>query len=260
MSGNALTYPFSFPEQTRVRHDRLFGRPGRRTVLLALLVATTATLTAHSIATQHAPGCSVYRPATGRLLIAHAAGGLPNRKYANSIEALDRSYAHGLRYFEMDFHELPFGIMRAGHDATDVLDPREAWLSQVLEWMRRHPDTYLFPDMKTDNVSGLRLIAARAPDLRRRIIPFLYNKGQYDGVHALGFAPPVYALFRGPEPGWREFANSHTLFAVAFPARLTDQIPTVHQRSIVYTYDVMVKTPQAWAVITNCMVPGARQP
>jgi len=254
----ASSSPSPFRERTKARTDRLFGRPGRRTVLLALLVAVTGGLTAHSIATQHAPGCSVYRPATGRLLIAHAAGGLPNRTYPNSIEALDLSYAHGLRYFEMDFHELPFGIMRAGHDLTDVLDPREAWLSQVLDWMRRHPDTHLLPDIKTDNVSGLKLIAARAPDLRQRIIPFLYNKGQYDAVRPLGFAPPTYAMFRGAEPGWREFANSHSLFAVAFGHTLIDQIPTIRQKSIVYTYDVMVKAPQASAVITNCMIPGGR--
>lgn len=230
--------------------------PGWRVWVLAGLVVVCGGNTARQIATQHTPGCSFYRPVTGRLLIAHAAGGLPDRKYPNSIEALDRSYAHGLRVFEMDFHQLPFGLMRAGHDMTDVLDPREAWLSQVLAWLRRHPDTRLIVDMKTDDVRGLALIAAQAPDLRGRIIPFVYHKAQYAAVRSLGLSLPIYALFFDPDPDWLSFANSHDFTAVAVPEQLTNQIPKLRHPAIVYTYDVMVKTPGAKAIITNCMIPA----
>ncbi len=234
----------------------LVRRTGFRTLMLSLALVLMCGLTLHNIAIQHAPGCSFYRPSAGRLLIAHGGGGLMSRKYPNSIEALDRSYKSGLRFFEMDFHQLPFGFMRAGHDMADLLDMREAWLSQVLRWMRAHPDAYLLPDMKTDNIAGLKLIAALAPDLRRRIIPFVYNQSQYAGVRAIGFSLPIYALFRGAEPGWLGFANSHRFAAVALPVELIDQIPDLRHKAIVFTYDVMVKAPDARAVITNCMVPA----
>lgn len=232
-------------------------RPPRwRVWVLAAIVLLCGVNTAHQIATTHEPGCPFYRPVTGRLLIAHAGGGLPDRKYPNSIEALDRSYAHGLRLFEMDFHQLPFGVMRAGHDATDILDPREAWLSEVLDWLRRHPDARLLVDMKTDNVRGLSLIAAEAPDLRQRIIPFVYHKSQYAAVRALGLSLPIYALFSHQDSDWLDFANSHAFAAVALPDEMIDQIPRLHRPAYVFTYDVMVRAPGAKAVITNCMIPA----
>jgi len=232
-------------------------RPRLRPWLLAALVLLAGFVTARDIATQHAPGCRFYRPASGRLLIAHAAGGLSDRKYPNSIAALDRSYAHGLRYFEMDFHQLPFGVLRSGHDFTDVLDPRGAWISQVIAWMRSHPGTYLLPDMKTDNVAGLKQIAADAPDLKDRIIPFVYHQSQYEAVRALGFHLPIYALFHdNRDADWLAFANSHAFWAVAVAEEHIGQIPAVRHPVIVFTYDVMVKAPGARAVITNCMVPA----
>jgi hypothetical protein len=213
----------------------------------------------HQIATAHAPGCAFYRPVvTDRLLIAHAGGGLPDRMYPNSIEALDRSYARGLRVFEMDFHQLPFGVMRAGHDPFDVLDPREAWLSQVLDWMRRHPDARLLPDMKTDNVAGLKLILAEAPDLRHRITPFVYTKTEYDVVRKLGFGLPIYALFHHEDADWLAFANSHDFQAVALSEEKVSEIPDIRHPVIVYTFDVMMKAPGARGVITNCMEPAPK--
>jgi len=230
-----------------------------RTWALAALVVLWGGATAHKVKTKHAPGCAFYRPVvTDRLLIAHAAGGLPDRMYANSIEALDHSYARGLRVFEMDFWELPFGVIRAGHDPSDVIDPREAWLSEVLDWMRRHPDARLMPDMKTDNVAGLKRIAELAPDLRHRITPFVYTETEYDAVRAIGFARPVYAMFHHEDPDWLAFANSHDFAAVALSEQRIDAIPQVRHPVIVYTFDVMQKAPGARSVITNCMEPAAR--
>lgn len=185
---------------------------------------------------------------------------MPDRMYPNSIAALNRSYADGLRVFEMDFHQLPFGLMRAGHDPSDLIDPREAWLSQVLSWMRGHPDTRLVVDMKTDNVKGLKLIAGEAPDLRQRIIPLVYTETEYAAVRAIGLSLPIYALFHREDADWLAFANSHDFAAVALSGERIDQIPKVHHPVIVYTYDVMVKAPGASAVVTNCMVPAKGSP
>lgn len=252
-----MASPADLPTQAEIS-----GPPSRRKNarwrpwLLGALVVLMGANAAYRVATKHAPGCAAYRPVSGRMLIAHAAGGMPDRMYANSIAALDRSYANGLRTFEMDFHQLPFGLMRAGHDPSDVIDPREAWLSQVLEWMRHHPDARLIVDMKTDNVAGLKLIAAEAPDLRHRIIPLVYTEGEYAAVRAVGLSLPIYALFHQEDPDWLAFANSHDFEAVALSEQRIDQIPKVHHPVIVYTYDVMLKAAGARGVVTNCMVPA----
>ena len=233
------------------------GRPRRwRPWVLAACVLAGGTNSAHRIAVTHAPGCAAYRPELNHHLVAHAGGGLPNRMYPNSIAALDHSYANGFRVFEMDFHQLPFGIMRAGHDPLDLLDPREAWLSQVLTWLRRHPDTRLFIDMKTDNVRGLTLIAAEAPDLRQRLTPFVYSRSQYSAVRAIGLSLPIYALFHNDDADWLTFANSHDFAGVALPPELISQLSKVRHPVIVYTYDTIRDAyADADTVITNCMIP-----
>lgn len=73
----------------------------------------------NGISRHRSPGCLAYRPAPGPVLVADGAGGMPDRMYPNSISALDRSCADGLRVFEMDFHDLPFGQIRTGHDMID---------------------------------------------------------------------------------------------------------------------------------------------
>jgi hypothetical protein len=229
-----------------------------RVWLLAALVILLGAGNAYRIATHHAPGCSAYRPESGKLLVAHAGGGLPDRMYPNNIAALDRSYAHGIRIFEMDFRELPFGLMRTGHDPQDVFDPRGAWLSQVLDWLRRHPDSRLFVDLKTDNISGLKLIAAAAPDLRQRITPFVYAKAQYATVRSLGFSLPIYALFRNEDADWLNFGNSHAFAAIALSYERAAQAPQVRHPVIVFTLDAMANTDGATALITNCLIPNRK--
>jgi hypothetical protein len=207
-------------------------------------------------ARRHEPGCTRYIPiAGGPALIAHAAGGLPGRTYANNIAALDLSYSHGLRLFEMDFHELPFGIVRAGHDGFDLLDPRGATLSDVVGWLRAHPDTRLITDFKTDNVSGLRRVAAMAPDLRGRIYPFIYSARDYAPVRAMGFARPIFAIYQARDRNWLDFVNSHPVYAVAVTQDYEPMMNRIHRPVILHTMDAPVYPRTALAVITNCLVP-----
>jgi hypothetical protein len=224
--------------------------------VLALVLMICGNL-AYFVGSKHAgPGCAVYEPVSGPMLIAHAGGGLPGRIYPNSIEALDRSYARGLRTFEMDFHELPFGLIRSGHDTSDLYDPRGAWISDVYAWLRAHPDARLIVDMKTDNVSGLKIIAAGAPDLRSRIVPFVYSQQQYGAVAALGLARPIYALFSDVAPDWVSFANHHDFAAVAMSSDRFASIPEVKVPVIAYTLDTLPEVPGLSGVITNCMMPA----
>jgi hypothetical protein len=206
--------------------------------------------------TKHAPGCSAYTSTAGKMLIAHAGGGMPDRMYPNSIAALDRSYADGFRTFEMDFHQLPWGSLRAGHDTSDLFDPRSAWMSDVLAWLRRHPDAHLIVDMKTDNLAGLTRIAADAGDLKSRIIPFVYHVSQYDAVRALGFARPVYALFNGADVDWLKNDKDHDFAAVALSSERFDRIPDVRHPVAIFTFDKLEGTEGANAIITNCLIPA----
>jgi len=50
------------------------------------------------------------------ILISHAGGGLEEGNYSNSLEALDRAYADGLRYFEVDFSWTCDGKLVLIHD------------------------------------------------------------------------------------------------------------------------------------------------
>ncbi len=229
--------------------------PWRVWVLFAILIFASINAW-NRISHHHSPGCLAYRPAPGLVLVAHGAGGMPDRMYPNSISALDRSYADGLRVFEMDFHELPFGQIRTGHDMIDVLDPRGAWLSDVIAWFRRHPDARLITDMKTDNISGLTIIAREAPDLRRRIAPFMYQESEYAAVRALGFLPPVFALFANHDPDWLAFANGHAFTAVTWRHDEPGGLPPIHHPIIVHTLDSAPNIPGAWGVITNCLTPA----
>lgn len=228
----------------------------RRWAVLALILMAFANLASFVTGKHAAAGCPFYEPVSGTRLIAHAGGGMPGRMYPNSVEALDRSYARGLRTFEMDFHQLPFGLIRSGHDTSDLFDPRGAWISDVFAWLRAHPDARLLVDMKTDNVSALKRIATQAPDLRPRIIPYIYGSREYAAIHALGFAKPIYALFSDTDPHWLAFVNSHDLAGVALPQERFAMIPQIERPVIAYTFDTMVKAPGVSAVITNCMMPG----
>jgi len=243
------------PTPAPARQRRLNWTKLRPWALGALLAGGLFQLT-YAPARRHAPGCPAYIPvAGGPALIAHAAGGLPGRTYANNIAALDLSYSHGLRLFEMDFHELPFGIVRAGHDGFDLWDPRGAMLSDVVAWLRAHPDARLITDFKTDNVSGLRRVAEMAPDLRGRIYPFIYRAREYAPVRAMGFARPIFAIYQTHERNWLDFVNRHPVYAVAVTQDYEPMMSRIHRPVILHTMDAPVYPRNAMAVITNCLVP-----
>lgn len=235
-----------------------FSRPRSirwQTVMLAVLLVAASAYNVHVVAYRHAPGCPAYRPTAGLALIAHGGGGMSDRLYPNNIAALDRSYAHGLRIFEMDFHELGFGIIRTGHDTSDLFDPRGAWMSGILAWFRRHPDTRLITDMKTDNVHALTSVAAEAPDLRNRIMPFIYQESEYAAVRALGFRPPIFLIQRNDTHDWRSFANSHRFSAIALPYQRAQEADLARAPVVLYTLDTRPTAPRIAGVITNCLVP-----
>ena len=80
-------------------------------------------------------------------VIAHAGGEIDGKKYTNSREALDYSYAQGAKLFELDLFETAEGKLIATHD-TDT--PSTLDMERINARFAQHPDAILVTD-KIDN-------------------------------------------------------------------------------------------------------------
>ncbi len=168
--------------------------------------------------------------------IAHGGGRWRGLPYANSIEALDRSYLHGARWFEVDFSRDASGHWWAAHDwqtaherfgvpldaggrGTPADGGREplADAGRILAWLDAHPDARLISDTKDEDNAGLldALAAAPAP-LRPRIHPQIYRLREYPGAVGRGLGAPIFTTYRSRYPWWvlRRFTRRHPLLAV----------------------------------------------
>lgn len=190
----------------------------------------------------------------GRLLagrIAHAGGAVDGRTYTNSIEALDRNYAAGFRFFEIDLLFTRDGKLVALHDWEDNFEKlfgrgfapplseaqfkravaegvpgyRVPALDELLAWLAAHTDALLITDVKERNLEALSLIAAKRPRLRARIIPQIYRPDEYAPVRELGFETVIWTLYRHPagDFGVVRALDGMDLFAVAMPAQRARQ-------------------------------------
>lgn len=196
-------------------------------------------------------GCGTLNPsddvqAEPPRLIAHAGGAIDGLVYCNCLEALDRNYALGHRYFELDFCPTSDAHWVGIHDWEESwqrlfggqpADPRdwrsfptlEAFLSAPMlngytpltidllnGWLRAHPDAYIVTDIRGGNIKGLQYIADRSPDLLDRYIPQIYHRVEYQPARALGFGRIIYTLYstRDLPEEIAGFAASHALFAV----------------------------------------------
>jgi hypothetical protein len=178
--------------------------------------------------------------------IAHAGGGIDGMVYCNCLEALERNYAIGHRYFELDFCPTNDAHWVAIHDwekswlrlfGGNPADPTD-WtsfpsleqfvtspmaggytaltLDRLANWMRLNPDAYVVTDIRGGNIKGLQYIADRAPDLLERFIPQIFHRAEYELVTAIGFQWIIYTLHstRDSPEEIAEFAATHPLFAV----------------------------------------------
>ncbi|MDQ0508851.1 Lipoteichoic acid synthase [Aedoeadaptatus ivorii] len=156
------------------------------------------------------------------LTVMHAGGTIDGMRYTNFKETLDKEYAAGKRYFEIDLSETTddrlvcihswdgytqkfFGY--GGSEETPVsraeflaLKERHGYtqmdLSMLLDWFRAHKDAYLITDIKTDNVRHLvRDFADVEPALKARILPQIYAQSEYAPVRQAGFEKILYTLY-----------------------------------------------------------------
>jgi len=154
--------------------------------------------------------------------IAHAGGAFGALRYTNSLEALDRNYARGVRWFELDFLPDREGVWWAVHDWREVQELlgiapfHVLTLDEALAWFGRHGDARLITDTKGDNSVLLQRLGQAPPGLRARIHPQIYRLPEYAPAVAGGFAAPIFTTYRSAYPWWvlRRFARRAPLLAV----------------------------------------------
>ncbi|HZJ52523.1 MAG TPA: hypothetical protein VFD38_00155 [Myxococcaceae bacterium] len=170
--------------------------------------------------------------------IAHGGGALGPLRTTNTLEALERNYGRGARWFEVDFLPDSRGAWWAVHDwaqASAVLGvpldaegrglpgeqrsgsgPAVPRLEQVLDWFGRHADARLVTDTKGDNGLLLRQLRAAPPAVRARIHPQLYLLEELGRVGTEGFGAPIFTTYRSEYPWWvlRRFVRRAPLLAV----------------------------------------------
>jgi glycerophosphoryl diester phosphodiesterase len=170
--------------------------------------------------------------------IAHAGGAFGAMRYTNALEALERNYARGVRWFEMDFLPDSQGEWWAVHDWREAHETlgialdnegrgvprgqppgapyRVPSLDEVLGWIGAHDDTRLITDTKGENLDLLRRLGSAPAELRARIHPQIYRLGEYGPARAGGFAAPIFTTYRSAYPWWvlRQFVHRAPLLAV----------------------------------------------
>ena len=170
--------------------------------------------------------------------IAHGGGALGALRATNTLEALERNYGRGARWFEVDFLPDSRGAWWAVHDWAQAsaalgapLDaqgrglpgeqragsaPSIPRLEQVLDWIGRHADARLVTDTKGDNGLLLRQLRAAPPAVRARIHPQLYRLEELGWVANDGFGAPIFTTYRSAYPWWvlRRFVQRAPLLAV----------------------------------------------
>ena len=154
--------------------------------------------------------------------VAHAGGGIGGDTYTNSIDALNKNFARGFRYFELDFSLTADGQLVCLHDwerdfvRSFSVSPRgrltlgeflslvnnhsryqKCTLPSLARWMRAHPEAYIVTDVKDDdNLKALDLIRAALPNAGERVIPQVYQPQELVPAAKKGFRQIIWMLYR----------------------------------------------------------------
>lgn len=196
--------------------------------------------------------------------IAHALGALDGRIYRNDAEALQASYARGVRAFEVDLAFTRDDSLVATHDwerwnrVLRLTRPRYAAFMRprpgstpldaraLLRWLDAHPDAWLVLDTKDDMRGSLRALvraAGRDAPALRRIVPQLYGPPDLETAEGVyPWSSYVYTLYRtrSTDAQVRRFAAANRIPVVALgmwqvPSRALDQLRPPNGTLYVYT-------------------------
>ena len=182
--------------------------------------------------------------------VAHAGGAVDGETYLNTIEALDLNYARGFRFFELDFSwtsdRVPVGVHDWGqtykrlfidHSSVpnlasfkkqDMKNGSTPVTFELLDqWLVAHADAWIISDFKNENLNGLRWIKDNFPDVADRVIPQIYDPGEYNAVEMLGYQDMILTIYRLPQSADQNmvsFAQENDLFALTLPAYRFEQL------------------------------------
>jgi glycerophosphoryl diester phosphodiesterase len=176
------------------------------------------------------------------LLIAHAGGVINGKWGTNALEALEKNYQKGIRYFEMDFSWTSDKYLVSIHDWSITLKtlfshtaqkpsyqaykamPMVDGLTQmtidsILEWLSTHHDAYIITDIKEKNINGLSLIAQKSKQLQHQFIPQIYQLKDFDEVKKMGFDKIIFTIYKTnlTDVELLKLSTSKPLFAVTMP-------------------------------------------
>ncbi|MCI6610621.1 MAG: hypothetical protein MSH08_07755 [Ezakiella sp.] len=175
--------------------------------------------------------------------IMHAGGEINGMTYTNLLEALDKHYKSGKRYFEVDislttdnypvnihswdgFSSRFFGIIDNGKINVPTKAQYDKYKSvhgytkmdlfTMITWLKAHKDAYIITDVKDKNVAVLSQLISMAGNDKNRIIPQIYNFEEYEKVKSLGYGNIILTLYASnySKSEVLEFASTHRLYGV----------------------------------------------
>ncbi|MDR2356909.1 MAG: hypothetical protein LBD92_02320 [Oscillospiraceae bacterium] len=181
--------------------------------------------------------------------VRHAGGVTPDGTAStNALEAIDRSYADGDYFLELDFNWTSDGELVCIHDwhsqfSENIRDCeplslrefenikiygkyRPLTLASLARWLADHPKAYIITDIKRNPVEGHAKIAREYPGLIDRFIPQIYFFDEYDPVRGQGYQNIIltlYAMSSADKLNSRllvKFARERPLFALTFDKTL----------------------------------------
>lgn len=152
-------------------------------------------------------------------LVAHAGGGIGNRTYINSIDAIEFNYAQGHRVFEVDFSLTHDNVLVAIHDWNQQgysgISPniqtfksnlifeqyKPTTFEEIAVFLQEHTDAYIITDkIVSGNETAFRNIIdtcnALDPSLLSRIIVQIYDQdGYYEVTEKYSGLGVLYTLY-----------------------------------------------------------------
>lgn len=205
--------------------------------------------------------------------IAHAGGGINNKTYTNSLEALDYNIKKGFQYFEIDFSFTADGRLVCLHDwegsfkrsfgfetdekvtlnkfnylVKNKSEFNKCTASSLAEWMRNNPAAHIVTDIKEKNIEALKIVLQAFPNAKARVIPQVYDPINLETIKELGFEKIIWTLykFRGSNDevlSWVE--NFNTPIAVTMPkSRAESTLPKELEERRIPTYVHTINTTQ----------------
>ncbi|MEL7655969.1 MAG: glycerophosphodiester phosphodiesterase family protein [Bacillota bacterium] len=183
-------------------------------------------------------------------VIAHGGGAYKGLETTNSVEALNAAIINGYKLIELDMelssdqkiimlHDWDRTAMHYYGAGFDERISQSKFLNlsvygklEVLTFeklakiMEKHQDFKIVTDTKGDNLELLTKISKEYPELVSRIIPQIYDYGQWNEAKTLGYTDIIFTLYALPDLDTQKliaFVKEHELYAVTMPDYLAEK-------------------------------------